>query len=542
MSNKNYIYSKETILTKHNKASFPLPKDRISNDALFHKELLFSDTAEIPLLKSGLSEISSEFYESQANINQNRTNKKYSNNTHGQNNEYNNYNKYNNNNNNNNNNNKFNINSNTNNSSNFINNGKEWRGTKVEEAHTAEKITLIPDLKYEKPIDKQDKSDYNTPTESKTKPKLLKLNTKDLFKGSSDGKTPSANKVGDNTTPGKTPKKKIDENDIMKQYFQDEIKKVMSLNSMEKLEKTKQIFTFDSNSSSDSLSLEFNIDSLSAVISKLNLTEDENLYYILHPQANSSYGPLTTRDLKEMIKAKMLTSESELRFIDVFNLRGLKPFSFFKLKSMSKEGFLNEIEPSSLITQTEILKVKNIPKVYVIEKQKIIELENNSQKYSKKDTPIPVSNTENKEFTFQNQSLQKQPYKEFSFGELNDNKNNNITNNNFSFKDVKVSNNTITEKSISKFDFNQTSQGTNQSNSQIIQNKNNPNINNNQIKTEVYEEKIDTRSNTEYDSHSKFNELENSNENYNKGGGSKKNKKKGKKPVDLNIKLGINYK
>lgn len=75
----------------------------------------------------------------------------------------------------------------------------------------------------------------------------------------------------------------------------------------------------------------------------------DNLWYIFHPVAKSSFGPCSSENLQEMYNAGMLDGQSELRFIDVYCLRNTEPFSFFKLKDMESQYFLKKIEPSTIL-------------------------------------------------------------------------------------------------------------------------------------------------------------------------------------------------
>ena len=86
---------------------------------------------------------------------------------------------------------------------------------------------------------------------------------------------------------------------------------------------------------------------------------DEPLWYIFHPIAKSSFGPCSTENLEEMYNGNMVDGQSEVRFIDIFNISNKKPFSFFKLKEMDEKNFIDEIEISSLIKKTFTLEKKN---------------------------------------------------------------------------------------------------------------------------------------------------------------------------------------
>lgn len=91
------------------------------------------------------------------------------------------------------------------------------------------------------------------------------------------------------------------------------------------------------------------IEQLSKINEHLQYPKDENLWYIFHPVAKSAFGPLSSPNIKEMYESKMLDGQSEIRFIDIYNLKNKKPFAFFKLKDIEREGFLEEIDISPLL-------------------------------------------------------------------------------------------------------------------------------------------------------------------------------------------------
>ena len=72
------------------------------------------------------------------------------------------------------------------------------------------------------------------------------------------------------------------------------------------------------------------------------------MWYIFHPIAKSSFGPCSSENLEEMYNGGMVDGQSEVRFIDIYNIKDKKPFSFFKLKDLEDVKFIDEIEISSL--------------------------------------------------------------------------------------------------------------------------------------------------------------------------------------------------
>ncbi len=88
----------------------------------------------------------------------------------------------------------------------------------------------------------------------------------------------------------------------------------------------------------------------------LNCTKKDLLWYIFHPIAKSSFGPCSSENLEEMYSGGMVDGQSEIRFIDVYNLKNKMPFTFFKLKELEDIKFIDEIELSSLVTNLVMIK------------------------------------------------------------------------------------------------------------------------------------------------------------------------------------------
>jgi hypothetical protein len=93
---------------------------------------------------------------------------------------------------------------------------------------------------------------------------------------------------------------------------------------------------------------EFNTKTLHKVNEHLQYPSDDQLWYIFHPVAKSSFGPLTTPNIEEMYNTKVINGQMEIRLIDVYCIKGKKPFTFFKLKDIESKTFLESIELSNL--------------------------------------------------------------------------------------------------------------------------------------------------------------------------------------------------
>lgn len=92
----------------------------------------------------------------------------------------------------------------------------------------------------------------------------------------------------------------------------------------------------------------------------LKFAKDEPLWYIFHPVAKSSFGPCSTLNLEEMYNGSMVNGQSEIRFIDIYNLKNKNPFTFFKLKELDHPKFLENIDVSSLMSKAITLNCKMI--------------------------------------------------------------------------------------------------------------------------------------------------------------------------------------
>jgi hypothetical protein len=104
----------------------------------------------------------------------------------------------------------------------------------------------------------------------------------------------------------------------------------------------------------------FNIKNIYKINDCLQYPNDDPLWYIFHPVAKSSFGPITSKNIEEMYNGKLLNEKSEIRFIDVYTLKDHNPFKFFQLSEISREGFINEIDISSLLRAAVNIKSREI--------------------------------------------------------------------------------------------------------------------------------------------------------------------------------------
>jgi len=74
--------------------------------------------------------------------------------------------------------------------------------------------------------------------------------------------------------------------------------------------------------------------------------------------AKSSFGPCSTANLEEMYIGNMVNGQSEIRFIDIYNLKNQKPFAFFRLKELDNPKIVENIDISSLLSNAIALNCK----------------------------------------------------------------------------------------------------------------------------------------------------------------------------------------
>ena len=122
------------------------------------------------------------------------------------------------------------------------------------------------------------------------------------------------------------------------------------------------------------------IECITKVCNFLNLTlETDPLWYIFHPLSHSSYGPVTTQQLIDTCKLGMASSITDVRLVDMYSIKGFKPYNFFKLQMVEREDFVDFIEDSKYLQNTEMYKHVESG-VAVKEQLKVTENENHKLK------------------------------------------------------------------------------------------------------------------------------------------------------------------
>jgi hypothetical protein len=103
----------------------------------------------------------------------------------------------------------------------------------------------------------------------------------------------------------------------------------------------------------------FNIKSLYLINEKLKTNKNEPLWY-LSLKSRTVYGPISSKELEEMYLDRKIDGSQEIRFIDVFKIKGKRNFEFFKLKDLENSNFIKEIDASSVVSLiNDLEKAKN---------------------------------------------------------------------------------------------------------------------------------------------------------------------------------------
>lgn len=95
--------------------------------------------------------------------------------------------------------------------------------------------------------------------------------------------------------------------------------------------------------------LPINITNIYLINKCLEYPKKYPLWYIFHPMAKSSFGPISSVNIEEMYKSKMINDETEIRLIDVYNIEGVKPFEFVKFKNVINNSITSKIQISNLM-------------------------------------------------------------------------------------------------------------------------------------------------------------------------------------------------
>jgi len=293
---------------------------------------------------------------------------------------------------------------------------------------------------------------------------------------------------------------------------------------------------------------------------KLNYPKEQPLWYIYHIVAKSSYGPLSSKDLQEMYRAQMLGKDTEVRFIDVFNIKGLKPFEFFKFIEVFEPEFITRISSSSLMhivdavnnRKNEIVQkidyktdrvVDQTDSIYNINNKSLI---NNNNMNSNMGTSVTSEDSKsiksNNSNNSGNQNSQNNQKNKQSYN--NKGNNNNYYNNNYNENDNSYNNNYKNSNQNYNQNYNQGGYNNNSYNNNNNQNYNNSSSNNNYYNTggqHVHQKQVDVNELFSKDTDIIGNS--NTNSIYNtipqNVQSEKTNVKKNKgKPKDLNVNLG----
>ena len=89
---------------------------------------------------------------------------------------------------------------------------------------------------------------------------------------------------------------------------------------------------------------------------KLHILENDLLWYLFNSVFQYSYGPFSSLQIENMYCSKQVFANSLIRLIDIFEMKNSESFSFFHLKDLENQCFLNDIVPSKIL---KILSFRN---------------------------------------------------------------------------------------------------------------------------------------------------------------------------------------
>ena len=108
---------------------------------------------------------------------------------------------------------------------------------------------------------------------------------------------------------------------------------------------------------------DFNIEIVYKFNEKLKYPKNYGLWYIYHQRANSSFGPLSSKEVESLYKQGKINIQTKIRLIDIFNFFDKEPFSFIQLNNL--ETALDCIMPNLLLRFLQNLKLDTGLKSYI---------------------------------------------------------------------------------------------------------------------------------------------------------------------------------
>jgi len=126
----------------------------------------------------------------------------------------------------------------------------------------------------------------------------------------------------------------------------------------------------------------------------LKYPEVKPLWYINHPEANSSFGPLSTKQLEVMYSNKQINEATKIRFIDLFKFKNKANFEFVVMKELESPCFLIDVEMNTLykslseeLSSLKVIGVKSLLKTNIA-----LNMKNNNGNFVSSNIPIKSSN------------------------------------------------------------------------------------------------------------------------------------------------------
>lgn len=131
----------------------------------------------------------------------------------------------------------------------------------------------------------------------------------------------------------------------------------------------------------------------------LKYPENKPLWYLNHPEANSSFGPLSTKQLEVMYSKKEINEATKIRFIDLIKFKNKANFEFVAIKELESPEILMEIEMNGLykslsaeLASIKVIEVKSLLKSNAA----LNNVTNNPVNFNSSNSKINILNKNNK--------------------------------------------------------------------------------------------------------------------------------------------------